>query len=108
MYDEVSKITALKLNLDSVANYSSRKGFIYLNYVLTCSSTNLFCEQFLLVTERQRIDAFELWCWRRLLSPLDCKEIQPVHSEGDQPWDFFGRNDAEAETPVLWPPHAKS
>ena len=39
---------------------------------------------------------------------LDCKEIQPVHSEGDQPWDFFGRNDAEAETPVLWPPHARS
>ena len=37
-----------------------------------------------------------------------CKEIQPVHSEGDQPWDFFGRNDAEAETPVLWPTHAKS
>ena len=36
------------------------------------------------------------------------KEIQPVHSEGDQPWDFFGRNDAKAETPVLWPPHAKS
>ena len=55
--------------------------------------------------EHQRIDAFELWCWRRL---LDCKEIQPVHSEGDQPWDFFGRNDAKAETPVLWPPHAKS
>ena len=42
-----------------------------------------------------------------LESPLDCKEIQPVHSEGDQPWDFFGRNDAKAETPVLWPPHAK-
>ena len=41
-------------------------------------------------------------------SPLDCKEIQPVHSKGDQPWDFFGRNDAKAETPVLWPPHAKS
>ena len=41
-------------------------------------------------------------------SPLDCKEIQPVHSEGDQPWVFFGRNDAKAETPVLWPPHAKS
>jgi len=39
---------------------------------------------------------------------LDCKEIQPVHSEGDQPWDFFGRNDAKAETPVLWPPHVKS
>ena len=59
--------------------------------------------------ERRRIDAFELWCWRRLLRvPLDCKEIQPVHSEGDQPWDFFGRNDAEAEASVLWPPHAKS
>ena len=40
---------------------------------------------------------------KTLESPLDCKEIQPVHSEGDQPWDFFGRNDAEAETPVLWP-----
>ena len=38
----------------------------------------------------------------------NCKEIQPVHSEGDQPWDFFGRNDAKAATPVLWPPHAKS
>ena len=45
---------------------------------------------------------------KTLVSPLDCKEIQPVHSEGNQPWDFFGRNDAKAETPVLWPPHAKS
>ena len=42
------------------------------------------------------------------LKDLICKEIQPVHSEGDQPWDFFGRNDAQVETPVLWPPHAKS
>ena len=55
--------------------------------------------------ECQRIDAFELWCWRRL---LDCEEIQPVPSKGDQSWVFFGRNDAKAETPVLWPPHAKS
>ena len=52
------------------------------------------------------------WCFwtvvleKTLESPLDCKEIQPVHSKGDQPWDFFGRNDAE--TPVLWPPHEKS
>ena len=44
---------------------------------------------------------------KTLESPLDCKEIQPVHSEGDQPWDFFGGNDAEAETPVLWPPHRR-
>ena len=57
----------------------------------------------------QRIDAFELWCWRSLFeSPLDCKEIQPVHAKGDQSWVFFGRTDAKAETPVLWPPHAKS
>ena len=41
-------------------------------------------------------------------SPLDCKEIQPVHPKGDQSWVFFGRNDAKAETPGLWPPHAKS
>ena len=59
--------------------------------------------------EHRRIDAFELWCWRRLLkSPLDCKEIQPVHPKGDQSWVFIGRTDVKAETPVLWPPHAKS
>ena len=45
---------------------------------------------------------------KTLESPLDCKEIQPVHSEGDQPRDFFGRNDAEVETPVLWPPDVKN
>ena len=53
------------------------------------------------------------WCFwtvvlKTLESPLDCKEIQPVHSKGDQSWVFFGRNDAKAETPVLWPPHVKS
>ena len=54
------------------------------------------------------------WCFwtvvleKTLTSPLDYKEIQPVHSEGDQPWDFFGRNDAKTGTPVVWPPHAKS
>uniref|UniRef100_A0AC11D2Q4 Uncharacterized protein n=1 Tax=Ovis aries TaxID=9940 RepID=A0AC11D2Q4_SHEEP len=52
--------------------------------------------------ECQRIDALELWCWRRLFeSPLDCKEIQLVRSKADQPWDFFGRNDGKAETPVF-------
>ena len=45
---------------------------------------------------------------KTLESPLDCKEIQPIHSERDQPWVFFGRNDAKAETPVLWPPNVKS
>ena len=54
------------------------------------------------------------WCFwtvvleKTLESPLDCKEIQPVHLEGDQSWVFFGRNDIKAETPVLWPPHGKS
>ena len=58
--------------------------------------------------------ALKNWCfWTVVLeetleSPLDCKEIEPVHSKGDQPWVFFGRNDAKTETPVLWPPHAKS
>ena len=47
--------------------------------------------------EHRRIDAFELWCWRR-----------PVHSERDQPWAVFGSNDAKAETPILWPPDVKS
>ena len=58
--------------------------------------------------EHRKIDAFELWCWRRLESPLDYKEIQPVHPKGDQSWVFIGRTDAEAETPILWPPDAKS
>ena len=51
--------------------------------------------------ECRRIDVFELWCWRRLESPLDCKEIQPVHPKGDQAWVFIGRTDVEAETPIL-------
>ena len=58
--------------------------------------------------EGRRIDAFELWYWRRLDSPLDCKEIQLVHPKGDQSWVFTGGTYVEAETPVLWPPDAKS
>ena len=60
--------------------------------------------------ECQRIDAFELWCWRRdsFESPLDCKEIQPVHPKGDQSCILIGRTDTEAETPILWPPEAKN
>ena len=55
--------------------------------------------------ERQRIDAFELWCWRRLLR---VPWIQPVHPKGDQSWVFTGRTDVEAETAILWPLHVKS
>ena len=58
--------------------------------------------------ECQRIDAFELWCWRRLKSPLDCKEIQPVQPKGNQSWVFIGKTDFEAETPIFWPPDVKS
>ena len=56
--------------------------------------------------ECRRIDAFELWCWRRPLRV--CKEIQPVHPKGDQSWVFIGRTDFEAEIPILWPPDVKS
>ena len=58
--------------------------------------------------------ALKNWCFwtvvleNTLVSPLDCKEIQPVHPKGDQSWVFIGRTDAKAETPILWPPHAKS
>ena len=59
--------------------------------------------------ERQRIDAFELWCWRRLLRvPWTARRSnQPVHPKGDQSWVFIGRTNAEAETPIFYPPHAK-
>ena len=59
--------------------------------------------------EYRRIDAFAPWCWKKTLeSPLDCKEIQPVHPKGDQFWIYIGRTDAEAETPILWPPDVKN
>ena len=61
----------------------------------------------------RRLSTEELMLWtvvleKTLESPLDCKEVQPVHPKGDQPWVFIGRTDAKAETPILWPPHAKS
>ena len=59
--------------------------------------------------EHQRIDAFELWCWKRLLRiPWTARRIQQVHPKGDQSWVFIGRTDVEAETPILWLPDAKS
>ena len=58
--------------------------------------------------EHQRIDAFQLWCWRRLLSPLDCKDIQPAHPKGNQSWIFIGRTDAEVEVLRPWSPDVKS
>ena len=58
--------------------------------------------------EHRRIGACELWCWRRLLSPLDCKEIQSVHPKRDQSWVLIGRTDAETETTILSPPDVQS
>ena len=58
--------------------------------------------------EHQRTDAFKLVLEKTLESPLDCKEIKPVNPKGNQPWIFIGRTDAEAVTPALWPPEAKS
>ena len=58
--------------------------------------------------ECRRIEAFELWCWKTLESPLDCKDIKPVNPKENQSLMFIGRTDVEAETPILWPPHAKS
>ena len=67
------------------------------------------CESWIIKkAECRRIHAFELWLEKTLESPLDCKEIQPVHPKGNQSWVFIGRTDVEAETPMLWPPDEKS
>ena len=58
--------------------------------------------------EHQRIDAFKLVLEKTPESPLDCKEIQPVHPKGNESWVFIGRTDVKAETPILWPPDVKS
>ena len=71
------------------------KAMVFLVVIYGCESCTIK------KVECRRIDAFELWCWRRLESPLDCKEIQPVHPKGDQSLVFIGRTDAEAETPTL-------
>ena len=73
----------------------------------SCSNTLGFIS-FKALSEKL-IDAFELWCWEKTLeSSLDSKEMQPVHPKGNQSWAFIGRTDNETETPILWPPDAKS
>ena len=81
---------------------------VYLVKAMVFPAVMYGCEsQTIKETERWRIDAFELWCWRKLLkSPLNCKEIKLVNS--NQSWLFIGRTDAEAEAPTLWPPDAKN
>ena len=83
---------------------------VHLVKAMICPVVTYGCDSWTVKkAERRRINAFELVVLEKTLeSPLDYKEIQPVHSEGDQPWVFFGRNDAKAETPILWPSDAKS
>ena len=88
-------------NLDSILKVCLVKAMVFPVVTYGCESWTVK------KAECRRTDAFELWCWRRLLSPLDSKEIQPVHPK-DQSWVFIGGTDAEAETPILWPPDGKS
>ena len=81
------------------------KGLYSPSYHVSSSHTCMW-ELAIKKAEHGRIDAFKLWCWRRLLSPLDWKEIKLVYPKGNQPWIFIERTDAEA--PILWPPNAKS
>ena len=82
---------------------------VHLVKVVVCSVVMYGCESWTIKKAQcRRLDAYELWCWRRLLSPLDCKEIQPVHPKGDQSWVFIGRPDAEAETPIFQPPDVRN
>ena len=98
-------------NLDSILNtrditiaakVSQVKAIVFPEVIYGCESWTVK------KAECQRIDAFELWCWRRLFSSLGCKEIQPVHPKGDKSWVFIGRTDVEAETPILRLPDAKT
>ena len=98
-------------NLDSILksrDYFVQKPPSSQGYGLSCSHV------WMLELDYKESWALKNWCFwtvvleKTLESPLDCKEIQPVHLEEDQSWVFIGRTDAEAETPVLWPPHAKS
>ena len=105
---------SLKKILDKPRQYIKKQRYHFANKGPSSqsygfSSGHVWCESWTIMkAEHWRINAFELWCWRRLESPLDCKEIQPVHPKGNLSWIFFGRTDAEAETPKLWPPDAKN
>ena len=90
-----SKITA-----DGDCNHEIKRRLLLGRKVMTNPDSILKSRDITLPTKVHLVKAPE--------SPLDCKEIQPVHPKGDQSWVFIGRTDVEAETPILWPPHAKS
>ena len=85
-------------------HYFTNKGLSSKSYGFSSTHVWMWVKK----AECQKIDAFELWCWRTLKSSLDCKEIQPVNPKGNQSWISIGRIDVEAETPILWPPDAKT
>ena len=101
-------MTNLRQNIKKQRHYFANKGPSSQSYgfpavVYECESWTIK------KAEHWGIDAFEMWCWRRLLcDSLECKEIKPVSPKGNQSWIFIGRTDAEAETPILWPPNAKN
>ena len=98
-------------NLDSILksrHYFLNKGPSSQSYDFSCSHVRMW-ELDYKESWAPKNYAFELWCWRRLLkSLLNCKEIKPVHPKGNQSWIFTGRTDAEAKTPILWPPDVKN
>ena len=102
-------MTNLDKHIQKQRHYFANKGSSSQGYGFSCGHV-YGCESWTVKkAERRRIDAFELWCWRRLLRvPWTARRSNKSILKGDRPWDFFGRNDAKAETPVLWPPHAKS
>ena len=91
-------------NLDSILK---NRDITWLTKVCTVKAMVFLVIMYRCENEHQRIDAFQLWSWRRLESPLDSKEIKPINPKGNQPWIFTGRTDAEAEAPILWPPDGK-
>ena len=96
-------------NLDSILKSRDIALSTKVRLVKASPVVNYGCESCIIKkTEHWRIDTFELWCWRRLERPLDCKEIKPVHPKGNQSWIFIGRTDIEAEASILWPPDAKN
>ena len=91
-------------------HYFANKGLSSQSYGFSIAMVVMYgCESWAIKNaECRKIDAFELWCWRRLENNLDCKEIQPVHPKGHQSRILIGRTDTKAETPILWSPDAKS
>ena len=98
-----SKITA-----DGDCSHEIKRRLLLGGKVMTNLDSILKSRDITLSTKNRLVKAMVFPVEKTPESPLDCKEIQPVHPKGDQPWVFFGRNDAKAETPVLWPPYAKS